>query len=318
MGFKPFQKLGPRIPLLIILLILGVSFLIVGFVFRENIDILTPLSILTIILGAIIIGAFWNRDETSDTVNESKVVSRTTITTESDSTTEDNMAKTVTKTTTTTVTPMINTTNETTSASRERPIVLMTVNAALYGVIAGFAITTTMRFVFDKIQGGIGFDISVASLQQIFDSIFTNPNSVLMGFVFLATAIPFYHGSMIFLSDKSKTIEIESARGRALHFTVLFFQAIIFLSTSFALESFKLVIALFVFLMIVDSIWIIWARLGTKSKPPLGWLGSNLSFTAALLFIPYQSWFEPISLLAVASGFRTVVDYVGFRKMYSK
>lgn len=270
-----------------VLLIVGLSTLIIGIYFRSYFDVLLYCSLITIAIGAIAVGLSRHPKfltEKKDKVDTSGSVSVSEV------------------------------------PSQQKPILLMTVNAALYAVIAGFAITNTMRFIFDKITKNItelSQNISAASLTQIFDAINRSQNEILVSGVFLATAIPFYHGAMVFLSDKSKTVEKESAKGFALHFSILFLQSIIFLAASFSLESSKFVVMLLLSLMTVDSIWIIWAQM-TKSKPPLGWLGLNLSFAAALILSIYQTWSQPIFILFVSSLIRTTIDYVVFNEMYKK
>jgi len=131
----------------------------------------------------------------------------------------------------------------------------LTICHGLYGIIAGFAIKTaiesTVSGVIDKITMTVE-DTASTQLSHIIMSLEQNTYEVLMFVVFLATAIPFYHGAMIFLSKESHQ-KPERARGMMLHFGCLFIQAIIFLTVSLVLQTFVLVVILLILLMIIDS-----------------------------------------------------------------
>lgn len=193
------------------------------------------------------------------------------------------------------------------------------ISAGLYGIIAGFAIKNAIEIT---IMGTLNQiihtleDTASIKLSQFFIGLGQGTYEISMFFAFLATAIPFYHGAMIFLSKESHQ-EPEASKAIALHFGCLFIQAIIFLSISLVLQYFLLVILLLILLMIIDSIWIILGQ-KTKHKPPLGWLSSNLAFTAVLFLIIYLNWDPNDSALFLLFTclIRTVVDYVGFTKVY--
>lgn len=205
------------------------------------------------------------------------------------------------------------------SPDSDRPTLLMNVNVALYAIIAGFAITNSMRFIFDEVKKELPQTVnhSSTSYSVIFEAMYHSQYEIVISAIFLLTAIPFYHGAMVFLSDKSRTIEKENSKSLTIHFLVLFTQSIIFLAVSYTLVSIKLVVALFVGLMIIDSIWIIWGQT-TKSKPPLGWLGLNLIFTSFLFISIYQLYIEPEIMLLIFCIIRTGLDYFIFKHMYSK
>src|SRR3989442_89027 len=198
---------------------------------------------------------------------------------------------------------------------KEKSALLVSVSGALYAVIAGFAIKNATEFVLNHfIDSKLMLDSSKDYFMRIFDALWITPEAK-MGIIFLIMAIPFYHGAMIFLSDKSRK-EDEGAKGLTWHFGILFIQAIIFLSVSFALKSFEFVVVLLIFLMLIDSIWIIGGQ-KTKNKPPIGWLSLNLCFTGALFLSLYNiSVIDSLNLLFLSTLFRTAVDYVGFKNIY--
>lgn len=204
---------------------------------------------------------------------------------------------------------------------------IVTVNAAIYAVIAGFAIKTTLENVFHPINVEIGTTESIASLQEILSAILIHEFQISVGVGLLITSIPFYHGAMIFLSEKSKVVlSNSSTKPMILHFSMLFLQAIIFLASALVVEHFKFVIAGLIALMVIDSLWILLARLGAGKPPPIGWLGLNVGFTSALIITLYDAWAvmnydSVVSLgqifLIICLG-RTIADYTLFDFMYKK
>ena len=199
------------------------------------------------------------------------------------------------------------------------PQVTVYISAGLYGIIAGFAIKNVVESTIKGIIGEVtqSFeDTTSEQFSQILLSLQQSPYEILMLTVFLATAIPFYHGAMIFLSEKSHK-KPETPSGMISHFGSLFIQAIIFLTISIVLQNFVLVVFLLIILMIVDSAWIILSQ-KTLRKPPLGWLASNLGFTTALLLTVHLSWNLDSSaiILALICITRTIIDYAGFREVY--
>lgn len=193
------------------------------------------------------------------------------------------------------------------------------ISAGLYGIIAGFAIKNAIESTVMGIINQITLtfeDTSSTKLSQILLGLELGTYEVSMFFVFLATAIPFYHGAMIFLSKESHQ-KPEHIKGMILHFGFLFIQAMIFLTISLVLHFFILVISLLILLMIIDSIWIILSQ-KTLHKPPLVWLSTNLAFSTALLLIVHPDWNPDSSapLLALAAVVRTVIDYFSAPEVY--
>ena len=193
------------------------------------------------------------------------------------------------------------------------------ISAGLYGIIAGFAIKNAVEHTISGIVGRMTLsyeDTVSTTFSHIISNLLQSPYEISLFFVFLLTAIPFYHGAMIFLSEASHK-KPQTPKGIIIHFGCLFIQAIIFLSISFVLPNYLLVIFLFIILMIFDSVWIMISRI-TLRKPPLGWLPSNLFFTTALFLIIYVNW-DPTSsaiILAVICLIRTLVDYFAFKDEY--
>ncbi len=205
--------------------------------------------------------------------------------------------------------------------SFERPTLMISVSAALYAVLAGFAVVTALNYTFTRLVESLReleSDISLISIETMNEAISNNVNELIMAGVFLSTAVPFYHGAMVYLSDKSRNVDIETKGGLAFHFFILFIQAVLLLGIANSLESITFVITLLIALMVIDSFWIIFGQ-RTKNKPPLGWLCLNLGFTAAIIISLHLNA-VPLSLymLFAASILRSVFDYLGFREVYTK
>lgn len=193
------------------------------------------------------------------------------------------------------------------------------VSTTLYAIIAGFAITKAITFAFD----GFGKDIEIFPLFITFELV-----NVLIGetirlsdqfwmtIIFLATAIPFYHGAMRFLTRRSDIISHEKLQGQVIHFVGLFTQAIIFLGISLVLTSLPAVITLIILLLIVDSTWILLGQ-KTNHHPPIGWLSLNMAFFASINLISYPMWTD--YALPILAGFaiaRSIFDYCGFQEIF--
>ncbi len=204
---------------------------------------------------------------------------------------------------------------------------IMIVASSLYAVIAGLALKTVFDSTFTK---KIMMEVSVvlnqtsehaanASLHTLLVAIQNSQYHVLMMFSFIVTAVPFYHGAMIFLSEHVK-LDNKSNSPLFYNFGFLFLQSIVLLGLAFSLESFLLSIGMLVLLMVISSLWviIITKKMKTGGSPPLGWLCLNLGFSAALFLITYDGWTAETSswYLAAVCSVRTFVDYVLFRSMY--
>ncbi len=196
----------------------------------------------------------------------------------------------------------------------------ITVFTGLYAVMGALAITKTVEFTFTKIISSLNPELvsqTLLSQEIIWNAIQINYSNIILTIIFLVTAIPFYHGAMSYLSNRLEQDKQKPSHETAFHFSVLFFQAIIFLGIAFSLESITFVVTLLIGLMILDSVWIIIGQ-KTMSKPKQGWLCLNLAFTSGLLLILHSNEFHMIiSLLLVITIIRSVVDYVGFPTVYS-
>ncbi|AJZ75118.2 hypothetical protein SU86_000500 [Candidatus Nitrosotenuis cloacae] len=200
------------------------------------------------------------------------------------------------------------------------------VSASLYGVIAGFSIKTSLDKTFEQVIGRLNDlhaasgHITETSFRTLLLAITDTHYEIFMAIAFISTAIPFYHGAMIFLSEKSKMGAISNLRQLGYHFGFLFLQSIILLGISLSLESFLFSIVMFVLLMLVDSLWVIIGQRKHQGAPPLGWLCLNVGFTAILFMLLYEGWDPKVSvtyLWIVCLG-RTALDYALFRDMYVK
>jgi hypothetical protein len=208
--------------------------------------------------------------------------------------------------------------------STNNSAVMIAVTSALYAVIAGFAIKNALSNTFDGIIHQIQnhfpsstYPIEGASFSVIINSLSNSQYEIWMGVVFLTTAIPFYHGAMIFLSDKSGIKRLTTYKDVVIHFIPLFVQSIIFLALSLSLQSLMFSVMMLILLAIVDSLWII---IGQKSerRPPMGWLCINIGFVATLFLTTYHGW-NPTSssmYLGIICIVRTMIDYAGFKDMY--
>lgn len=271
--------------------IIGLGFLFLGLIFRSTDSFAYIISLLiTIVFSGIAISYTWNKFEENSSDNPMQKPSP--------STTE--------------------LTNE-----NENSFLFLTVSGTLYAVIAGFAIISMLEFSFTGIIAELkietGDNLATATISSILLAIQNSYYEIFMGLAFLATAIPFYHGAMLFLSDKSRILLEEDTKKLSRHFFTLFTQAIIFLGISLVLDSFVFVIVLLLALMFVDSIWLSITQ-NMKKPPPKGWIFLNLGFVAALFLTIYPGW-EPITsaaLLLLICSIRAGVDYVAFEPYYFK
>lgn len=203
--------------------------------------------------------------------------------------------------------------------SSKEPRFFVYVSTTLYAIIAGFAITTAITFAFK----GFGKDIEIFPLfitfelvNLLIDETMNLSDQFWMLTIFLATAIPFYHGAMRFLTRRSDIISQEKLPGQIIHFVGLFTQAIIFLGISLVLTSLPAVITLIILLLIVDSAWIILGQ-KTNHHPPIGWLSLNIAFFASINLISYPMWAD--YALPILAGFaiaRSSFDYFVFHEIF--
>lgn len=203
--------------------------------------------------------------------------------------------------------------------SNNEPRFFVYVSSTLYAVIAGFAITTAITFAFFK----FGEDIEIFPLFITFELVnllivetMNLSDQFLMMIIFLATAIPFYHGAMRFLTRRSNIISQENLYGQIIHFVGLFSQAIIFLGISLVLTSLPAVITLIILLLIVDSAWILLGQ-KTNHRPPIGWLSLNIAFFASINLISYPMWSDyALPILAGFAIIRSFFDYIIFHEIF--
>jgi len=204
---------------------------------------------------------------------------------------------------------------------REITPVFVTVTSALYAVIGGFAVTKAVGYPFGYFGDGLevtNLEVTLDTLIPLLDELVRLKDKFLIMGVFLVTAIPFYHGAMMYLIRTPTIIVTESKQGQLFHFGFLFTQSMIFLGIALSLDSFPSILLLIGFLMVVDSVWIIFGQL-TNIKPPVGWLCLNLGFFASIILISLPLWpFRPIEMLLFFAIGRTVIDYFGFKAIFFK
>lgn len=205
---------------------------------------------------------------------------------------------------------------------REGSPLFLSISATLYAVIAGFAIIIMLRFAFEGIIDDLkvitNYNIVNATHSSISLAIERSWYEIIISGAFLATVIPFYHGAMLFLSDKSHILQEEESHKLARHFFALFIQSIIFLGVALSLGSFIFVIILFIALMFVDTVWVLITQTADK-HPPVGWIFLNLGFTASLFLIIYPEEISAVTstaLLLITCVIRTTIDYVVFDQYF--
>lgn len=198
--------------------------------------------------------------------------------------------------------------------------IFISVTTALYAIIAGFAITEAVRYAFTDfgVQYNFPILISIEIMDLLLKEVIKLKDQFIITGIFLVTAIPFYHGAMMYLTNKGGIVASEKKIGQIIHFAGLFSQSIIFLGISVSLTSSPSVISLIALLLIVDSVWIIAGQF-TKHRPPLGWLGLNILFVSLinLSHYPFGTEHALLMILIFASG-RTIIDYLGFQKIFFK
>lgn len=209
------------------------------------------------------------------------------------------------------------------SKSKDRFSILV-IASALYAVIAGLALKDVFENIFYKklmveISNSLNnTSIADASLSVIYAATMKIQYDILMMVAFVTTAIPFYHGAAIFLSEHTK-FDPEHKKLLFVNFGFLFAQSIILLGFALSLGSFLLSIGMLILLMTLSSFWVIIARVIVKDNPPpLGWLSLNVGFSGTILLTIHHEWTPIISsgYLAIICLLRTVIDYKCFKNMY--
>ena len=209
-----------------------------------------------------------------------------------------------------------------------REYLILTVASTLYGFIAALAIKSVFDNAITKsVIVEIGSSLnktSGASFQSVLAATSNNQYIIFMMISFMVTAVPFYHGAMLFLSKKMTRDDQNYNLTLFVTFGFLFLESIIFLIFSLSMASYMLSLGALIGLMIVSSAWVIIMRYlynkkDQKKTPPLGWLSLNLGFSAALFSTIQIGWVPQSSseMLVIICIGRTVVDYVKFRKLYN-
>jgi hypothetical protein len=211
--------------------------------------------------------------------------------------------------------PIFEQTKETESSHDERkmgqnPILIL---SGIYGVVAGFAITTALQSAFVPLEG---------EPQSPLDLVLAFPNEFCSLLIFLSIAVPFYHGTSMFLVKIAREGIKKGTEGKTFFdFVVLFVEASLLIAMGLTLNSFHAFTGWITLLIIVDASWLFISLAKKDYSAPIEWLQLDIPFILFLILLPRFSTLEPqfvtLVILLAISVFRSAIDYkVAWRSIY--
>jgi hypothetical protein len=211
--------------------------------------------------------------------------------------------------------PTFEQTTETESSYDERrigqnPILIL---SGIYGVVAGFAITTALQSAFVPLVG---------QPRSPLDLVSAFPNEFWSLFIFLSIAVPFYHGTSMFLVKIAREGIKKGTEGKTFFdFVVLFVEASLLIAMGLTLNSFHAFTGWITLLIIVDASWLFISLAKKDYSAPIEWLQLDIPFILFLVlipnfFTPELQFFTLLILLAI-SVLRSAIDYkIAWRSIY--
>src|ERR671925_932809 len=144
--------------------------------------------------------------------------------------------------------PTFEPTKETESSYNEgrNPVLIL---SGIYGVVARFAITIALQSAFVPLEG---------QPRSPLDLVSAAPNEFWSLLIFLSIAVPFYHGTSMFLVKIARQGGIKKGtEGKTFFdFIVLFVEASLFIAMGLTLNSFQAFTGWLTLLIIVDAGWL--------------------------------------------------------------
>ena len=192
----------------------------------------------------------------------------------------------------------------------QNPILIL---SGIYGVVAGFAITIALQSAFVPLGG---------QPRSPLDLVSAAPNELLSLFIFLSIAVPFYHGTSMFLVKIAREGIKKGTEGKTLFdFVVLFVEASLLIAMGLTLSSFPAFTGWITLLIIVDASWLFISLAKKDYSAPIEWLQLDIPFILFLILLPgfstVELQFVTLLILLAISVFRSAIDYkVAWRSIY--
>ena len=193
----------------------------------------------------------------------------------------------------------------------QNPVLIL---SGIYGVVAGFAITIALQSAFVPLEG---------QPRSPLDLVSATSNEFWSLFIFLSIAVPFYHGTSMFLVKIARQGGIKKGtEGKTFFdFIVLFVEASLLIAMGLTLNSFHAFTGWITLLIIVDAGWLFISLAKKDYSAPIEWLQLDIPFILFLVLLPNFSTSElqffTLLTLLVISVFRSVIDYkVAWRSIY--
>jgi hypothetical protein len=154
------------------------------------------------------------------------------------------------------------------------------------------------------------------------DLVSAAPNEFWSLLIFLSIAMPFYHGTSMFLVKIARQGIKKGTEGKTFFdFIVLFVEASLLIAMGLTLNSFHAFIGWITLLIIVDASWLFISLAKKDYSAPIEWLQLDIPFILFLVlllnFSSSELQFFALLMLFVISVFRSVIDYkVAWRSIY--
>ncbi len=192
----------------------------------------------------------------------------------------------------------------------QNPVLIL---SGIYGVVAGFAITIALQSAFVPLEG---------QPRSPLDLVSAAPNEFWSLLIFLSIAVPFYHGTSMFLVKIARQGIKKGTEGKTFFdFIVLFVEASLLIAMGLTLNSFHAFTGWITLLIIVDASWLFISLAKKDYSAPIEWLQLDIPFILFLILLPNFSTVElqfvTLVILLAISVFRSVIDYkVAWRSIY--
>jgi hypothetical protein len=192
----------------------------------------------------------------------------------------------------------------------QNPILIL---SGIYGVVAGFAITTALQSAFLPLEG---------EPQSPLDLVSASPVEFWSLFIFLSIAVPFYHGTSMFLVKIAREGIRKGTEGKTFFdFVVLFVEASLLIAMGLTLNSFHAFTGWITLLIIIDASWLFISLAKKDYSAPIEWLQLDIPFILFLVLIPNfftsELQFFTLLILLAISVLRSAIDYkIAWRSIY--
>ena len=192
----------------------------------------------------------------------------------------------------------------------QNPILIL---SGIYGVVAGFAITTALQSAFLPLE---------EEPRGPLDLVSASPVEFWSLFIFLSIAVPFYHGTSMFLVKIAREGIRKGTEGKTFFdFVVLFVEASLLIAMGLTLNSFHAFTGWITLLIIIDASWLFISLAKKDYSAPIEWLQLDIPFILFLVLIPNfftsELQFFTLLILLAISVLRSAIDYkIAWRSIY--